>query len=56
MQHPSWDLLEMRRNYAMDQVGISENLEAAIVNSLDEQYLIIMVELYGIMNPQSRTE
>lgn len=48
-QNPEWEILNLRRMYAIDQAGVSPELEELIVYSLDEQYFLILVAIFEIM-------
>lgn len=45
-KHPDWDRLEMQREFAFDQAGISDELREIIENTMDRQYLMIIWEMW----------
>ena len=51
-QDPEWNRLEMLREYAYDQAGISDDLRESVENSMDQQYLMIIWEMWKSMTPR----
>lgn len=52
-QHPAWNLMELQRLFVGEQAGLSSEQEEMLFNSIDEQHMIIMSEMFEQMRTKS---
>lgn len=48
-QYGDWEQLETLREFACDQAGIDNDLRESIENSLDQQYIMVLWEMWKLM-------